>query len=39
MMAELDTLQPENINALAEAFYTTPRQLCSHVLVFRFDVE
>lgn len=39
MMEELDTPQPENINELAEAFNSTPRQLRSHVLVFRFDVE
>lgn len=39
MMEELDTPQPENINELAEVFNSTPRQLRSHVLVFRFDVE
>ena len=39
MMEELDASQPENINELAEEFNSTPRQLRSHVLVFRFDVE
>lgn len=39
MMEELDTPQPENISELAEEFNSTPRQLRSHVLVFRFDVE
>jgi len=38
-MGELDSMQPENINEPAEEFNSTPRQLRSHVLVFRFDVD
>jgi len=38
MMEERDYPLPENVEALAEEFRTTPRQLKSHVLVFRFSV-
>ncbi|MDO4757398.1 MAG: GNAT family N-acetyltransferase [Parabacteroides sp.] len=38
MMEEREYPLPENAEALAEEFGTTPRQLKSHVLVFRFSI-